>query len=112
MAVNKYRAIKTYNDGKQFASKAESRRYSELKLLQRAGEISDLKLQPQFPFIIGDKPVISKNKRQLKYIADFSYVDRNGSVVIEDCKGFFTPESRLKIALTEAIYGIEVRLVK
>ena len=45
---HKYNAIPTTVDGIRFASKREARRYLELKLLQKAGHISDLELQPRF----------------------------------------------------------------
>lgn len=48
MKYNKYGNIKTVIDGIKFDSKRESERYLELKLLEKAGEISDLKLQPRF----------------------------------------------------------------
>jgi hypothetical protein len=49
---NKYRNIKTIVDGITFASKKEAKRYSELKLLERAGMITDLELQPAFNLIL------------------------------------------------------------
>ena len=45
---SKYGAIRTTVDGVTFASKAEARRYAELKLLEQAGEIKGLELQPKF----------------------------------------------------------------
>ena len=46
--MSKYRNIKTEVDGIVFDSKAEARRYAELRLLEKANEISDLRLQ--YPF--------------------------------------------------------------
>jgi len=68
--MNKYRNIKTTVDGIRFDSKREAERYSELKLLERAGIITDLKLQPKFELI----PKHNGN-RALTYIADFSYTE-------------------------------------
>ncbi len=88
--TNKYNAKRTEVDGITFASKAEANRYIELKLLQRAGEISCLKLQPVFklqePFI--DR--YGKKQRAIKYIADFIYADEKGGMgtVVEEVKGF------------------------
>jgi len=49
MAQNKYHNQPVTIDGIRFASKREGKRYSELKLLEQAGSITDLKLQPRFP---------------------------------------------------------------
>lgn len=110
---NKYRAQPVTVDGIRFDSKAEARRYSALKLLEKAGEISELELQPVFPLAIDGKPVLIRsqgypNGRQAKYIGDFRYLDRSGARVTEDVKGVDTPESRLKRAIVEAQYGIRI----
>lgn len=100
---NKYHAIKTEVDGIIFDSKKEAKRYGELKLLQRAGEISDLELQ--VPYILIKK---SKYGRDIKYIADFVYKDKNGKVVVEDNKGVRTDVYKLKRRLMAEIYNIEI----
>jgi hypothetical protein len=99
---SKYGNRKTEIDGFVFASKREADRYSELKLLARAGEISELELQPAF-----DLTVNGWNCG--KYIADFRYVDKDGAAVVEDAKGVRTAVYSLKRKLVKAIYGIEVR---
>lgn len=87
-----------------FDSVAESRRYGELKLLEKAGYIRQLELQPVFEFKLDGKPVF-------KYIADFVYFE--GSIrVVEDVKGFKTPVFKLKLRLIEAAFNIKIRLVK
>ena len=48
----KYRAVPTVIDGIRFASKAEARRYGELRLLEQAGEIRDLVRQPRFALYV------------------------------------------------------------
>jgi len=98
--MSKYNAIKTEVDGYIFASRKEAARYSELKILEKAGEISDLELQPQYPCTVNSKLIC-------KYIADFRYTsNKRGNVVIEDAKGFKTPVYRLKKKMVEAIYNI------
>lgn len=98
----KYRNIPTLVDGITFDSKKEAKRYQDLKLLARAQKISDLVLQPEFPIVIGDKPIC-------KYIADFKYFDREKRcTVTEDAKGMRTPVYRLKKRLVEAQYGIRI----
>jgi hypothetical protein len=115
LRLNKYRNVKTVVDGITFDSKAEARRYSELKLLERANEIRDLKLQPRYPLAIGDRPISIRNKhgvkRKVVYIADFQY-EQAGEIFIEDVKGYDTPTSRLKRGIVEAQYGIRVREVR
>jgi len=106
---SKYRAVKETVDGITFASKAEARRYAELKLLEKAGEIFDLRVQPEYDLCAwqnGNAPVVGK------YRADFSYLDvRTKCGVVEDVKGFRTPLYRWKKKHVEAQYGITVREV-
>lgn len=102
--ANKYRNQPTERDGIRFASKAEARRYDDLKLLQRAGEIEDLRLQPRFPLIVNNILVCT-------YVADFAYLDRNTDrEVIEDTKGVKTKEFVIKAKLFHALYGKEITL--
>lgn len=103
--AHKYHAKKTTVDGIIFDSKAEARRYSELKLLERAGEISHLELQPRFIL----QEAFTKNgvrHRAITYSADFRYCDTlNGSqVVVEDVKGMRTQMYLLKKKLFECKY--------
>jgi len=100
---NKYHATKTIVDNIKFDSKKEAKRYSELKLLQRGGEIFDLELQ--VPYILIKK---SKYGRDIKYIADFVYKDKSGRVVVEDSKGVKTDIYKLKKRLMAEIYNIEI----
>jgi hypothetical protein len=102
---NKFSAVRTTVDGITFASKREAARYGELKLLERAGEISRLSLQPEFVITINGVKIC-------KYIADFRYVDpsrigprgQKGMIVVEDVKGVKTAVYRLKKKMTEAFY--------
>jgi hypothetical protein len=100
----KYNAIKTEIDGRVFASRAEARRYSELCLLEKAGEIRNLECQPKFPITVNKKHICY-------YIADFQY-SNEGGVIIEDVKGVKTPVYKLKKKLVEAQYNIEITEVK
>ena len=99
---SKYGNIKTKLDGHAFASKAEARRFAELKLLERAGLISSLTLQPKFPIVVNGTKVTT-------YIADFQYTEK-GRVVIEDVKSTstITPVYRLKKKLLKASLGLTV----
>jgi len=66
-----------------------------------AGEIINLELQPKFPIEVNGIKICT-------YIADFRYKERDGTEVVEDCKGFKTDVYRLKKKLVKAIYGIEI----
>jgi len=99
--TSKYHATRTEVDGYVFASKAEARRYSELKLLEQAGEIDHLMLQPKYEIAINKKHICN-------YFADFQYRLHRGAYVVEDVKGVRTPVYQLKKKLVEAIYGITI----
>jgi len=100
----KYKNVKTILDGISFDSRKEAVRYADLKLMQKAGEISDLTLQPKFDIVINGVKVCS-------YVADFSYIE-NGVKVVEDVKSEVTrklPTYRLKNKLMRAVHGIAIR---
>lgn len=108
----KYGNIKTTVDGITFDSKAEAKRYLELKLLERAGLITNLKLQPKFElqpkYRIGNK-----NVRAITYIADFEYFDTEKEKwVVEDVKGVETHDFKLKRKIFEFKFGTEITLVR
>ena len=88
--MSKYNAKRTELDGITFDSKREADRYAMLKILQMAGEISDLELQPEFELIPG-YVYEGKKVRAINYRADFRYRNR-GQVVVEDVKGHKTME--------------------
>ncbi len=88
MNRHKYGAKKTIVDGITFDSKAEAARYCELKLLKKAGEIKDFTLQPVFELQPKFKDSTGKTVRAIKYIADFLITWKDGSVTVEDVKGF------------------------
>lgn len=98
---HKYNASKVMVDGHTFDSQLEAQRYWELKMMERAGEIENLELQPSFELM----PSFRKNGvtyRKITYIADFRYIDkRTGETIIEDTKGFKTKEYILKKKIFE-----------
>jgi hypothetical protein len=105
---SKYHAVPTVIDGIRFASKAEARRYMELKMLEKAGEIRGLELQPVFPLFVPDG-ASSKRVKLGKYVADFRYRSGpRGLLVVEDVKGVKTPIYRWKKKHVEAQYGIAI----
>lgn len=118
----KYNATKCLVDGIEFASKREANRYLELRLLERAGEISDLRLQVDFELIPNQyatekrygkngKPLKDKEvllERKVVYRADFVYKDNDGKTVVEDTKGFRTTEYVLKRKMFLYKYGFPI----
>ena len=103
----KYHNKKTVADGIKFDSKLEAERYEQLKILERAGVIRDLELQPSFELI----PSFRKNGktwRRTLYKADFRYIlAEDDSYIIEDVKGstsVITDVFRLKQKLFEYKY--------
>lgn len=107
----KYKSKKTIIDGHEFPSKKEGKRYVELKRRQELGEISNLELQP--PFLLQEAFTRDKKKyRPITYIADFRYIE-NGKVIVEDVKGFKTPEYKIKKKLLLYKHeGFEFREIK
>ena len=116
-APRKYRNKPVTVDGIRFASKAEARRYSELKLLEKAGQITDLELQPKFTLHVlgpyGGALVGSELLAIGKYIADFRYLE-GAQDVVEDVKSGPTETALFKWKRKhfEAEYGIKLRVIK
>ena len=100
--MNKYKNNKTVVNGHEFDSKKEARRYYKLLAMERAGEIKDLRLQPEYELIPRFKKG-NKTYRKTVYIADFEYVE-DGMTIVEDVKGFKTPVYKLKKKLFEYKY--------
>ncbi len=105
--MRKYHNIKISVDGIKFDSKLEAERYVQLKILERAGVIRDLELQPEYELI----PSFRKNGktwRKTVYKADFRYIlCEDDKIIIEDVKGstvVITDVFRLKQKLFEYRY--------
>jgi hypothetical protein len=132
---NKLNNKKVAFDGIEFASIREKNRYLELKILERAGKISNLELQKRYELIpahyetvavgeyykIGAKKGQPKTKqicveRAVDYIADFVYKE-NGQTVVEDAKGYREPSSApyakfvLKRKMMLYFHGIRIKEV-
>ena len=105
---SKYHNEKVQYDGRTFDSKWEMERYCELKLLEKAGRIKDLKCQEKFVLI--EK---STEHRETAYVADFTYYE-NGQLVVEDCKSKITKTATYKIKkkLMFERYGIKIREIE
>lgn len=106
-STSKYHNKRTTVDGITFASKREANRYVELTLMQRAGLISNLRLQVRYPLVVNGVKVGA-------YLSDFTYVDEHGIEVVEDVKGGEATKTavyRLKKNLMRALHGIAIREV-
>lgn len=94
MTVNKYRNTKIIIDGIEFQSKKEGLRYKELKLLERAGLITELKLQTSFEL----QPSFKKNGKTIRaitYKSDFDYLTKDGRHIVEDVKSKATEKDKV-----------------
>jgi hypothetical protein len=110
--MTKYHNTRVTLDGITFDSKAEARRYGELKLLHEAGEIHKLRTHPRYT-LLDPFEVKGVKYRGIVYEGDFEYVE-NGLVVCEDVKGVRTAVFSLKEKLFMDKYGdqIELRVVE
>ena len=107
--MNKYRAHTVIVDGIKFDSRKEANRYEELKMMERAGIIRDLKRQEEFELI----PRCGK-ERPAKYHADFSYTMADtGERIVEDVKSRATKtrDYILRRKLMNWRHGIQIREV-
>ena len=112
--MNKYKNKKVVLDNIKFDSRKEARRYAELKLLEKSGEIKDLRLQTPYELIPSQYAMIDGKwkciERPCKYIADFTYIDcSSGQLVVEDTKGMRTKEYVIKRKLMFQKYGIMIK---
>lgn len=100
---HKYNATKTVVDGITFDSKKEANEYANLRMLEQAGTITGLVLQPRFeleaPFIDNE----GKRHRGEYYVADFAY-QQDGQTIVVDTKGFFTAHYKSKAKRFRAMY--------
>jgi hypothetical protein len=108
--MSKYGNHKVTCDGKTFDSLKEYRRYCELRLLEKAGEITDLQTQVKFVLIPSQKVSGKLVERECSYLADFAYV-QDGKKVVEDTKGFKTKDYIIKRKLMLWVHGIRIREV-
>ena len=110
--ASKYHAEKDKRGNLKFESRKEARRYDALVLLLRRGEISDLRVQPEFTLIEAYTTPDGERVRAMRYRADFSY-RRGGELIVEDVKSAAT-RTRVyldKRKLMQEKYGITVREV-
>lgn len=97
MAWNKYGAKKTVYNGRTFHSMKEAKRAKALDGLKKDGEILEIEYQPPFTCIVNGKKICT-------YKADFRITWKDGTVTVEDVKGFKTKVYKLKKKLVEALF--------
>lgn len=106
--ASKYHNEKVTINGEVFDSKKEARRYQFLLLLQKAGQINNLKRQVKYVLVpvqyIGGKCV----ERAVTYTSDFEYDKPTGEHIVEDCKGYRTDVYKLKKKLMLHKFGIRI----
>lgn len=104
--MTKYHAQKTTVDGITFDSRLEGERFQQLRLLEKAGEIWQLRLQVELQIFCGYiNPDTGEKTKSSFYIADFMYTDmENRKIIVEDTKGMETPEFKLKWKLVQSMY--------
>jgi hypothetical protein len=102
MNRSKYHAKPVTIDGIRFASMKEGEAYRKLRLLEKAGQIAELELQPKFPVHINGIKIFT-------YRADFRFRDSDYKLRVVDTKGVILPIYRLKKKAVEAYYpGMEI----
>ncbi len=124
--MSKYYNIKTKTlDGLVFDSYKEASRWEQLRLLERAGKISNLERQVTYELLphqyesyeryskTGKRLPDGKRliERKVEYIADFVYTDEKGERIVEDAKGIKTKDYILKRKLMLLVHGIKIREV-
>lgn len=106
--MGKYYSRKVTRDGETFDSQKEYRRFCELRLLERAGAVTDLRRQVKYELIPAQRVNGKVAERACSYVADFVYTE-NGQQVVEDTKGYRTQEYRIKRKLMLWVHGIQIR---
>jgi hypothetical protein len=117
MSGNKFNAVKVRLDGYVFDSKAEAKRYGELKLLKRAGKIHSLDVHPKYALTVNGV-LISTYKPDFRYstwrLEGLVGVARQEHTHVEDVKSPPTAKKRdfiLIRKLMKALHGIEVEII-
>lgn len=109
----KYHNQKIELNGEKFDSKGEMMRWEELKILERAGQIKNLRRQIVFELLPNQYAVVDGRRRvverRVTYVADFVY-EEGGETVVEDYKGFETEAFKLKKKMMLFFFGIQIRM--
>lgn len=120
---NKYHNNRVFVGGRWFDSRHEADRFFELSMLQRAGQISDLKTQVPFELIptqrepdtVGKRGGIKQGRcieKSCVYYADFVYKDKNGNMIVEDAKSPATRTESYKIKKKLMLYLKNIKIIE
>ena len=121
---HKYNNKKVIVNGIKFDSQKEAKRYQELSMFEKAGVISGLQMQVKFLLVPAQYEIVERHgkkgqklpsgkkcvEKECSYYADFVY-KRGGETIVEDTKGFKTPEYIIKRKLMLYKYGIKIKEV-
>ena len=99
--MNKYKNKKVEIDGYKFDSIAEGRRYGVLKMLLKAKEIKSFFMQLPYKYKVDGKAIFT-------YKADFVIYHNDGSVVIEDVKGWDRKTGKF---ITTPVFNLKKKLL-
>lgn len=116
---SKYHNLPDNRGNIRFDSKKEARRYDELMLMLKAGQIRDLRLQQQYTLAESYVRADGERMRAIRYVADFVYerkTERNGNdgtsweTVVEDVKSKATktPQYEMKKKLLQERFGLKI----
>ncbi len=109
---SKYRNVKVVIDGERFDSKREAAYWSELKLREKAGEISGVLRQVAYP-LYAPSHESTACVEVATYIADFAFFDHEGTRHLQDVKG--GKETAMFTLKRKWLYlqsGIEIEVVR
>ena len=120
---SKYHNEPVVVDGVRFDGKNEYRRFCFLKLMEQAGEISNLRYHVKYTLFPkgtidirrlpdGREIELRRYDREHWYEADFVYINKKGEEIVEDFKGFETPEFKEKRTMFKALYGKDIKITK
>ena len=110
-------------DGVTYDSRGEYRRWCFLKMMEQAGEISNLRYHVKYTLFPkgtvdirrlpdGREIELKRYDREHWYEADFVYVNKKGEEVVEDFKGYETLEFNEKRVMFKALYGKDIKILK
>lgn len=104
----KYGNRKVHLDGHVFDSAREAKYYADHRLLEKAGEITQLEVHPVFKLVVNGVKIG-------RYTADLAFREKSGRYRVIDVKSPVTARTeafRLRKRLVEAIYPhIEIEVL-
>lgn len=91
--MSKFKSVRVVVDGQRFDSQKEAARGFDLKIMQKAGMISELRFQ--VPFVLQESFIHDGKKEQdICYVADATYME-NDKYIVEDTKSEHTRKNDL-----------------